>query len=168
MSYDRPSRGAGGYGRNNRGGGRFGRDRPPREMHKATCAECGKECEVPFKPNGQKPVYCDECFQNHKPERSDRGGGRFGGRGGGGYGGNRGGGRFGRDRDGGRGGGRFGGNRGGGRFGRDRPPREMHKATCAECGKECEVPFKPNGQKPVYCDECFQNHKPERSDRGRY
>ncbi len=56
MSYDRPSRGAGGYGRNSRGGGRFGRDRPPREMQKATCAECGKECEVPFKPTGEKPI----------------------------------------------------------------------------------------------------------------
>ena len=22
--------------------------------------------------------------------------------------------------------------------------KEMHKATCAECGKECEVPFKPD------------------------
>jgi len=22
-------------------------------------------------------------------------------------------------------------------------PREMHKATCSDCGKECEVPFKP-------------------------
>src|SRR5512146_3090309 len=21
--------------------------------------------------------------------------------------------------------------------------REMHKATCADCGKECDVPFKP-------------------------
>ena len=73
MSYDRPSRGAGGYGRNSRGGGRFGRDRPPREMHKATCAECGKECEVPFKPTGEKPVYCDECFQDKKPARDDRG-----------------------------------------------------------------------------------------------
>ena len=26
---------------------------------------------------------------------------------------------------------------------RDFGPREMHKATCSECGKECEVPFKP-------------------------
>jgi len=38
--------------------------------------------------------------------------------------------------------GEFGGNRGG--FRRDfGGPREMHKATCSECGKECEVPFKP-------------------------
>ena len=38
----------------------------PREMHKAVCSECKKECEVPFKPNGKKPVYCKECFNNHR------------------------------------------------------------------------------------------------------
>jgi CxxC-x17-CxxC domain-containing protein len=27
--------------------------------------------------------------------------------------------------------------------------REMHKATCADCGKECDVPFKPDGSRPV-------------------
>ncbi|MFA5364313.1 MAG: CxxC-x17-CxxC domain-containing protein [Candidatus Bathyarchaeia archaeon] len=35
-------------------------------MHKATCAECKKECEVPFKPNGTKPVYCRECFAKRR------------------------------------------------------------------------------------------------------
>lgn len=54
---------------------------------------------------------------------------------------------------GGRGGSRFGG---GGNFG---APREMHKAVCADCGKECEVPFKPAEGKPVYCRDCYQNHK---------
>ena len=43
----------------NRGGG-F--DRGPREMHKAVCSECKKECEVPFKPTEGKPVFCKECF----------------------------------------------------------------------------------------------------------
>jgi len=38
----------------------------PREMHKATCSECGKETEVPFKPTEGKPVYCRECYQKHK------------------------------------------------------------------------------------------------------
>jgi len=32
------------------------------EMHKAVCADCGKTCDVPFKPNGRKPVYCKDCF----------------------------------------------------------------------------------------------------------
>ncbi|PIV69088.1 MAG: hypothetical protein COS08_05405, partial [Euryarchaeota archaeon CG01_land_8_20_14_3_00_38_12] len=35
----------------------------------------------------------------------------------------------------------------------DSQPREMHKATCADCGKECEVPFEPSGDRPVYCRE---------------
>jgi len=42
---------------------------PPREMHKVTCAECGKETEVPFKPDGTRPVYCRDCYQKHKPKR---------------------------------------------------------------------------------------------------
>lgn len=35
----------------------------PREMYPATCARCGKETTVPFKPNGEKPVYCKDCYQ---------------------------------------------------------------------------------------------------------
>lgn len=53
------SRRGGGGGRG--GGGNRGFD-GPRKMHKATCAECKQECEVPFKPNGEKPVYCRDCF----------------------------------------------------------------------------------------------------------
>ena len=51
-----------------------------------------------------------------------------------------------------------GGDRGGrGNFGRDRSERpEMFKAVCADCGDSCEVPFKPNGNKPVYCNNCFK------------
>jgi CxxC-x17-CxxC domain-containing protein len=45
-----------------------------REMHKAICADCGKECEVPFKPTEGRPVYCRECFQKHRKPRSGRGG----------------------------------------------------------------------------------------------
>ncbi len=44
--------------------GRFGGR--PREMHKAICEECKKECEVPFKPSGDRPVYCKECFAKRK------------------------------------------------------------------------------------------------------
>ncbi|MDD4307475.1 MAG: DNA-directed RNA polymerase [Thermoplasmata archaeon] len=43
-----------------------------REMHKATCADCKKECEVPFKPSEDRPVYCRDCFQKHRPPRRDR------------------------------------------------------------------------------------------------
>ena len=140
----------------------FGRDDRPREMHKATCGDCGNECQIPFEPKDGRPVYCNECFPKHKPARSDRGGGRFG-RGGGSRFGGRGGGRFGGRND--RGGGRFGGrnDRGGGRFG-DRRPREMHDATCGDCGNECKIPFEPKDGRPVYCNECFPNHRNQRRD----
>ena len=34
-----------------------------REMHQTTCSECGVSTEVPFKPSGDRPIYCRECFQ---------------------------------------------------------------------------------------------------------
>ena len=49
-----------------RGGGYGGGSR---EMHKAICAECNKECEVPFKPRDDRPVYCKDCFSKRKNER---------------------------------------------------------------------------------------------------
>ena len=60
---------------------------------------------------------------------------------------------------------RFEGNRGGnfgrrqGGFNRDFGQREMHKAICADCKQDCEVPFKPLEGKPVYCKECYSKHK---------
>ncbi|HBK86173.1 MAG TPA: zinc-binding protein [Firmicutes bacterium] len=50
---------------NNNGGGM----RQPREMHTVICAECGKETQVPFKPSGDRPVYCQDCFQAKRPSR---------------------------------------------------------------------------------------------------
>ncbi|MBU1998910.1 MAG: hypothetical protein KKE64_05385 [Candidatus Omnitrophica bacterium] len=47
-----------------------------RNFTKAICAECNKECEVPFKPTGDRPVYCKICFAKRKdggtsmPERN--------------------------------------------------------------------------------------------------
>jgi len=98
------------------------------EKFKATCAECGKEAEVPFKPEDGRPVYCKDCYQKRRPPRRSFGGG---------------------------GGNRFGGGRGR----QDRRPREMHKTTCSSCGKEAEVPFKPDGRKPVLCKECFMKKR---------
>ncbi len=82
------------------------RDGGDKEMHKAVCSDCGKECEVPFKPTEGRPIYCRDCFQKHRPPRSHHGGhggggGHHGGhgggsRGGGGHGGSRGGGGRGR------------------------------------------------------------------------
>ncbi|MCF6094865.1 zinc-ribbon domain containing protein [Microaerobacter geothermalis] len=37
--------------------------RAPRKMYRATCSACGASTEVPFKPSGEKPVYCRDCFQ---------------------------------------------------------------------------------------------------------
>jgi len=39
-----------------------GRSRGTRQMYPATCAECGKDTEVPFQPRGDKPVYCSDCY----------------------------------------------------------------------------------------------------------
>ncbi len=50
------------------GGNKFGkRDFGPKEMFDATCAKCGKSCQVPFRPNGERPVYCRDCFVDVKP-----------------------------------------------------------------------------------------------------
>ncbi len=125
----------GGYG--GQGGGR----RPPMEMHQATCGECGKSCEVPFRPSGDKPVFCSNCF---KGKKSDSGGDRSGG-----------------DRRDSRGPRRSYGDR----DYSERPPVEMHEAVCSDCGKDCEVPFKPSGDKPIYCDKCFGKNKEIKSAR---
>ena len=36
--------------------------RTQREMHPAVCAACGCETQVPFRPSGDRPVYCRDCF----------------------------------------------------------------------------------------------------------
>ena len=43
--------------------------RSPRQMFPVTCAECGKSTEVPFEPNGDKPVYCSDCYRKVRPVR---------------------------------------------------------------------------------------------------
>jgi CxxC-x17-CxxC domain-containing protein len=47
------------------GGGESG----GREMYAATCAECGTETKVPFKPRGDRPVYCRTCYQAKRSPR---------------------------------------------------------------------------------------------------
>lgn len=42
-------------------------DRP---MFQAICDNCGNSCKVPFKPSGDKPVYCSECFEKNNPRDS--------------------------------------------------------------------------------------------------
>lgn len=40
-----------------------------RQMFTVTCAECGKETEVPFEPKNDRPIYCRDCFSKHRPAR---------------------------------------------------------------------------------------------------
>lgn len=105
-------------GRDRGRGGFGGRDSREKTMFKTTCGSCGKPCEVPFTPKGDRPVYCRDCFKK-------QGGGdsRFGG-----------------------------GDRNRSNFAEKR----MFSATCDNCGNSCEVPFRPTGDKPVYCSNCFE------------
>jgi CxxC-x17-CxxC domain-containing protein len=41
------------------------RDSGP-ELYETVCASCGKKCEVPFKPSGNRPVYCRSCFNQNE------------------------------------------------------------------------------------------------------
>jgi CxxC-x17-CxxC domain-containing protein len=45
------------------------KDKFGRTLYKVKCSDCGKETEVPFKPSGDRPVYCRECYQKHRPRR---------------------------------------------------------------------------------------------------
>lgn len=118
------------YSRDNRGSGRgfgggSGGPRPP--MHKATCSECGAGCELPFRPNGDRPVFCSNCFA----AKQDDGGSRPPSN--------------------------YGGDRREERRERPRfEDRQMFDAVCVKCGKKCQVPFRPSGSKPVYCSDCFE------------
>ena len=91
-------------------------------MHKAICDNCGKECEVPFRPTSGKPIYCSNCFESKRGSDSERSGGR--------------------------------------NFERPRfEEKQMFDAKCDECGNSCQVPFRPSGDKPVYCSNCFGEKK---------
>src|SRR3989344_5294290 len=69
--------GSRGFGdRDHRKGGFGARDSArPTTMHQAVCSNCGKACEVPFRPTGDKPVYCHNCFgkTDHAPSKSTAG-----------------------------------------------------------------------------------------------
>ena len=52
------------------GGGGYGGGR--REMHDAVCAQCGKDTQVPFRPSGDRPVYCSDCFSKQPSSQRRR------------------------------------------------------------------------------------------------
>lgn len=114
-----------------------------------TCSDCG--IEFAFTDREQafyaekgftEPRRCPSCRQSRKMARGSGGDSAYGG---GSYssGGN----------DTGYGGG------GGGNGGRSSTPREMFAATCATCGREARVPFRPTNGKPVYCSDCFRSQR---------
>ena len=111
-----------------------------------TCADCGQEfvftaSEQDFyaQRNFTEPRRCPSCRASRKAARSaDTGGGYGSYSSGGSYS---------------AGGSSYGG---GGYSSRDRGPREMFTATCSNCGREAQVPFRPTSGKPVYCSDCFR------------
>ena len=128
-----------------------------------TCADCGQE--FTFTASEQdfyaqrgftEPRRCASCRASRKAARGDAGGGMGGGSSYGSYG--AGGGYSAGGYNAGGGGGGYGGGGGGGYGGgRDRGPREMFSATCSNCGREAQVPFRPTSGKPVYCSDCFRS-----------
>ncbi|MDH3279247.1 MAG: hypothetical protein OEM17_03665 [Nitrosopumilus sp.] len=49
---------------------RYSRDDNQGESTTVTCADCGTQCQVPFVPRTDKPVYCSDCFRQNKPQDS--------------------------------------------------------------------------------------------------
>ncbi len=56
----------------------------------------------------------------------------------------------------------------GSRYSRDDRKTESTTVTCADCGTECQVPFVPRNDRPVYCSDCFRQNKPQDSGNDRY
>lgn len=69
-----PGRGFGGGGGRSFGGDRGG-DRGDRQMFSATCSKCGKDAQLPFRPSGDRPVFCSNCFETEKNSAPSFGGG---------------------------------------------------------------------------------------------
>ena len=45
-------------------------------LHDAVCSKCGKDCKVPFRPSGEKPIYCSDCFERKGGRDNNRSGRR--------------------------------------------------------------------------------------------
>ena len=55
-------------------GGSYGGER---QMYPAVCAQCGKDTQVPFKPRGDRPVYCSDCYRSQQGGSSRSGSSRY-------------------------------------------------------------------------------------------
>ncbi|MGI9254810.1 MAG: CxxC-x17-CxxC domain-containing protein [Thermomicrobiales bacterium] len=122
-----------------------------------TCRDCGQAFNFTageqafYQERGfSEPQRCPGCRAARKQQRQGAGGVGYDSGGYGGSGGYDSGGGFG-------GGGRSSGG-----------PRQMYPAVCSECGQATEVPFEPRSDKPVYCRECFQAHRPANPRYGNY
>jgi len=47
-----------------------GTDQQGRQLYSVKCANCGTQTQVPFKPTGDRPVYCRDCYMQKKGGRS--------------------------------------------------------------------------------------------------
>lgn len=66
FSRDRRPSGGRNFGRRDFGPRSFDRGENRggnRQMFDAVCSNCGNQCQVPFRPTGDKPVYCSNCFE---------------------------------------------------------------------------------------------------------
>ena len=43
-----------------------GTDQQGRQLYSVKCSKCRKQTEVPFKPSGDRPVYCRDCYMQNK------------------------------------------------------------------------------------------------------
>lgn len=53
-----------------------GTDQYGRQLFSVTCASCGKQAQVPFKPSGDRPVYCRDCYMQQRKGGAGGGAGR--------------------------------------------------------------------------------------------
>jgi len=99
-------------------------DFAPRQMVQGnwTCAQCGTAItELPFQPDGVKPILCKDCHRSKRQERRS--------------------------------------------FAPSSPrPMVQGNWTCASCGAAVtQLPFQPDGVKPIYCSDCHRSQRSQRS-----
>ena len=41
-------------------------DQQGRQLYNVKCSNCGRDTQVPFKPSGDRPVYCRDCYMQKK------------------------------------------------------------------------------------------------------
>jgi CxxC-x17-CxxC domain-containing protein len=141
-----------------------------------TCRDCGTEFtftegeQAFYAQKGfSEPSRCPNCRAAKKAARNNSpysdGGYGNSNYGNGGYGNNSYGSTSGFNSYGNGNGSNYGNSRGNGGYAR--PERVMTQVTCANCGKETEVPFVPRGLRPVYCSDCFNQMNAGSSNPGR-